>query len=298
MPQWFKNLANGKQDQILNWLLLTIELCLCSYLVLAVSLYEPTANLRNNLATVALVCAIASIYLRPPNPSPQWPYILFLASMLAFFGFNLLSVKLAAAIPGLGPAGFRRMHGPEMILLGATGLGLRTPRSAGRVLAVFLAAAGVWYLVEMAGFSWQPDAWMDDRLTLHRELHTILGMELLPVFALYFGCALMLKDRKQVFASCLGAALIGLMIFLNKSRFILLSMGYLTLPAAMVLQDKFGARRQKIAAVLIWCLVVAPALGGVWYHLASPKRKQIATAEYRIISWKYSAKIMEQSPWY
>lgn len=293
-----KYFTSAARNLYLKWLSIVIELSLSLCLALIVSLYSQAWNYCDNLTTIALVCAVASNLIVLPKAKPRWPYLMFVLGIFGFYGFNLLSVKLADPALNLGVYQSKWMHLSGLMLALAAGLGLRTRGSRARLLAVLLAATGLWYLGELATIPWRPEVWLDNRFVGSREIHTILGMELLPLFALFFACAVFLKNRKLSFASLLGAVLFGILLFLNKSRFALLTMVYVTIPTTVSLQNRFGNFRQRLAAALVWFLLIGPAVSMVWYHYAGPGRRQTTSIEYRVIAWNYVLRITEQSPWY
>ena len=59
----FQYPAREKRMLYAKWLLVVIQFCLCLYLVLAITIYKykSPANLRNNLAPVAMAVAMISI---------------------------------------------------------------------------------------------------------------------------------------------------------------------------------------------------------------------------------------------
>jgi len=290
-------LNRGFRRFLLQGLPVAAEVFLSVYLVLIISLFPDSTNYCNNLATLAAACGFGLLLLRPPKPKPDWPFWMFVLAIFGFYLLNDLAVHLAENIPDLGVSMSKWKHLPGLLLAFATGISLRTRNSAGRVLAVLLAAAGLWYLGELAGISWRPEVWQGNRYAASREYHTILAMELLPLFSVYFSYALILKSRRLALAALSGAVVIGTAIFLNKSRFVLLTMGFVTIPAAFVIQNRFGTFRQRLAEACLWIFVIAPAIGAFWYYNASPERRSSYNASLRISAWKISAQITENSTW-
>jgi hypothetical protein len=292
LPQLF---SQQNRMRYAKWLTPAIEACLALYLILLIGLYPRSVNQCNNIATITLILGVALMILVPPDKKSVWQFGVFASAVLVFYFINLVAVYLTEYIPGIGYSNSKWVHLPGLLIALTTAISVRSRRSAARLLAVLLAAAGLWYLGELVSSFWRP-VWIYNRYTGSRELPTILAMELLPLFALCLGCAALLKNRQWAFASILGAILFGALLFLTKTRFALITMAFVTIPSAFLIQNRFGKWRQRLVVALAWLLIVAPAIGFIWYHHASPKRKSLASLELRVTAWKIVLQIFEKSP--
>jgi O-antigen ligase len=273
------------------------QVFLSLYLVLIISLYPESINYCNNLSLFAFVCGVGLFILFPLREKPVWPYWVFISTIMGFYLLNVLSVHWSDNIPGIGHSTSSWKHLPGLLLALSTGISLRNRKSASRLLAVLLVVSGLWYLGEMVSMPWR-SVWQGNRYVGSREFHTILAMELLPLFSLYLSSALLVKNRRTALLALSGAVLIGVVILLNKTRFVLLTMGFVTIPSAIVLQNRFGNLRNRLAAACLWVIVIAPAIGLIWYLNASPERRSFNNASLRVAAWKISMQITEQSPGY
>jgi len=272
------------------------QVFLAVYVALLIGFYPKSFILSNNVASLAAVCGFGLFLLSPPKEKPQWPYWVFLLSTFAFYGLNVLAVRLAMDVPDMGFTSSSWKYLPELQITLATGLSLRSRKAATRVLAVLLIFSGLWYLGELASIPWR-QVWMDNRYIASRDFHTKLAMELLLLFSLFLGCAALLKNRRWALASLIGAVLMAGLMLLTKTRFTLLTMAFITIPSAILIQRNYGSLKQRIVALLIWTFIVVPAGGYIWYQLINPERKTKTTAEFRITAWKISLEIAKKEPW-
>jgi hypothetical protein len=250
----------------------------------------------NAFALFALVCAVAAIALRPR--AARWTRLhwAFVGALVAFLGVNLLAALLAEETPGVGSTDYERVHLAGVVVALATGLGVTEERRARILLWVLLAGSGLCYLAEAARLPFD-SAYLDNRFVGSRNWHTMLAMELLPVFALNLGLAASVSDVRVTALASAGAILTGLLVFMTKTRFALLTMLFVTVPAAFALQKRFGTRRRKLVAALVLFLLVAPAAGSVWYYSASGERRSPASVRTRLAGWRRSAQILARAPW-
>jgi len=294
-----KLIRNHQEKRIFfeRWLSFAAEVFLGLYLVLLISLYPESSIYCNNLATLALVCGIILLILRPPGDKPIWPYWTFIGGIAGFYLVNLLAVGLAEKIPGIGHTSSAWEHLPGLLLALTTAVSVRNRRSAGRVLAVLLIVAGLWYLGEVISLPWRYP-YFQGRFVGHRGHHTQLSKELLLLFSLYLGYAALLSNRRLAAAALFGAVLMGVLLFMTKTRFALLAMMFVTIPSVFVIQNRFGAYRRRLICALAWILIIAPAMSLIWYKTASPERKSLAHAETRIAAWKIIIQIAEKESWF
>jgi len=255
-----------------KWLTLAIEACLALYLIRLIGFYPKSFNQCNNLATAALILGAVLMIIVPPDKKSAWQFGVFTGALFAFYFINLIAVYLTDYIPGVGYSNSEMIHLPGLLIALTTATSVRSRQSATRLLTVLLVAAGLWYLGELVSIPWR-SVWIYNRYSGSRELPTILAMELLPLFSLYLGCAVLLKNHRWAFASISGVILFGVLLFLTKTKFALIIMVFITIPSTLLIQNRFGKWRQRLVMALAWLLIIAPAIGLIWYHNASPRRK-------------------------
>jgi len=287
-----------------RWLSYLVEACLAVCLALLIILYPKSYDFCNNLATLAAICALAMITLRPPADKPVWPYWAFISALVAFYGFNLLSIHLAEEVPGIGHSSSRWVHLPGLVLCLAVGLGVRNQRSAGRLIAVLLLVSGLWYLGELINIPWR-SPFLGNRFIGSREYFTVTANELLPLFALFLGSAALVKDRRLALASLSGAVMVGVLLFLTKTRSTLLVMIFVTIPLTVLVNRQFGDRlrkftgsfRQRLVILGLLVFLVAPAAAAVWYYNASPERRSLINVFSRFSAYKICFQVADKEPW-
>jgi O-antigen ligase len=73
---------------------------------------------------------------------------------------------------------------------------------------------------------------------------------------------------------------------------------FVTFPASLVLQSRFGTSKQRLAAALLTVCLVAPAGSYYWWNRAEAGRKSPANIVRRIESWQGVLKITSMSESY
>jgi hypothetical protein len=126
-----------------------LHFCLFAYVLLLV---VPRAHsLRNILLAVAAASALLLERLSPVPGGPQRWRRAFIAAAGIFVAVNLASCAAALlTTPAESAFEYRSLHIDGVLLALAFGLGVREARTAWRLLAALLVAAGVWYLLEVA----------------------------------------------------------------------------------------------------------------------------------------------------
>jgi O-antigen ligase len=255
-------------------------------------------------ALLALVCALAARILRPRRSSPvdsieqsamtRWQWV-FVGGLVSFLAVNVLAILLSDELPGMGTTNTGWTHGPGIVVALAFLLATRREALARRFVGTLLVCAGVWYAYELASHLWRwPYA--DGRFAGSRGFHTYVAMELLLLLSLYAGHAIGAKNRRVVAASSVGALLVGAFLFLANTRFTLVAMATVTLPAMLLLQKRLGNMRRRAVLAAVWLFVILPIGALVWWGGASEERLSARNASTRVGAWKVALQIAGRSP--
>lgn len=292
-------LDSSKDNKRVAWsdrLSLVTVVVLGAYFLLLILFFPETRHDQDNLATLALFLGILSVILSPPAERPAWPYWVFGGGLVCFYLLNVLSAELAPVLPGIGHTSSKWLHLPQLLLALAVGIGIRHQRHAFFLLICVLIISGLWYAGQAVSIPWREGIYMDERLMLDRGFHTKLAMELLMLFSLFLAYALLKKFGYSSLIYLAGALLFGALLFMTKTRFALLTMFFVTIPCAVLVQRKFGTMKQKIIVAGLIFFLVAPGIGGIWYLTASKARKSPRNAVIRFKYWESVAIIAKRSP--
>ncbi len=288
--------TDNKRDTLANRLSLATVVVLGVYFFLLIFFFDETRHDQDNLATLALFLGILSIILSPPRERPAWPYWVFVGGLVCFYLLNLLAVHLAPDLPDIGHTSSRMVHLPKLLLALAAGIGLRRQRHAFYLLICILVISGLGYLGEAISIPWRDGIYMHGRLMLDRGYHVRLAIELLMLFSLFMAYALLRRFGYSSLIYLAGVLLFGALLFLTKTRFALLTMFFVTIPCAVLVQRKVGTIKQKIIVAGLIFFLVAPGVGGIWYLTASKERRSPTNALLRIKAYKSVAIIAKRSP--
>lgn len=284
----------GRRDAWCRRLSVAIEVLLILYAVMLVS--WDARNTGNVIAVLAGFAALALTILRPPGKAQRRSRLIFVAGLTVFLVVNVAAVALGRDFPGLGRTGRRMAHVYSVALALAVGLGVRSPRSARRLLVAFLMAFGLWYAWEAVSMPWRRP-FLDGRLIGYRHYHTVFAMEICIVFSVALGFAAAAAKRRTAALSLLLALLAMVLLLMTKTRLALLTVTFVPVPAVLFLQGRFGAWKRRLVFVLVWVLLIGPALGLAWWSMAGKSRRSMASVHSRVEAWGASLRIFSRAPW-
>jgi len=220
---------------------------------------------------------------------------LFISLLLSFALINILSAFFAVDAEGMEFSNRSNDHYYGVAIALGLGLGLRSLISVRRMLVILLVLGGIWYSWEFLNlFIGEP--FMDGRFEGFWGYHwNTTAMMLLVLFSLNFSYSFAAQRKMSSLFSSVAAFLTGTLLFWTKSRFALLTLLIITIPCGLFLQRRVGSIRAKfVVAALVVCLIT-PMAGLLWFHKASPERKSLKNAKYRLTVWADTLKIIKES---
>ena len=86
------------------------------------------------------------------------------------------------------------------------------------------------------------------------------------------------------------------LMWLNKTRGMLLALALVAIPAGLLLQRRFGKPGQRAVAAAVWLFLLVPGVGLVWWSQASPERRSGGTIHFRVRAWRATGQVLARAP--
>ena len=285
--------AEGRRARRERVLKIVIEALLALYCIV-LALFDHT-NLRQAIPPLAALSTVVLVLVAPPRREPSRSRELFVGALVAFLLVNLAALTVLTKLPGAGRLHSKNSHVYEVALALAAGLGVRDRAMARRLLTVILVAFGVRYVLQVVSLPWCEEAFRGGRLQGVGSFATVLAMEFTVLFSLYLGSIAISRGTALALACVLAALLMTGLTLMTKTRFGLLTMVFVTLPAAIVVQKRIGTWRRRLVIALAWVLVVAPAASFCWW-CCNPGRHPMGAARGRFEAWEGAVRIAAAGP--
>lgn len=255
-------------------------------------------NQGNFLFFVALLVAIKIERDVPSAGNARDFRNLFLTLLLSFAVINILSVLLAVDAPGMTFSDRNNDYVYGLTIAAALGLGLRNMRDIDRMLLVMMVLFGVFYTAELLTLPFRVP-YKDGRFIGIREYNAnIMAMNLLMMFSIYLASFFRVKGRLFTLLCFSGAVVMCIFLFLTKTRFALLTMSFITVPTAIIIQRRFSGVKVRLMAALLIIFIFTPAASYYWWQRADAGRKSPVNIMRRIKTWQASYEIMKLSDSY
>lgn len=252
------------------------------------------------LSLLAFVLAVAATLLEPPRePLPRRRQTLFVGLLVGFLLQHWLAALLSISGPG-ADAPLSRSHflyGVTLALVIA--LWARTPAERRRLLRVFLLASALWYAAELITLP-LPLPWRqpyhDGRFVGWWSYHVVVGDMLLFTFCLHWGWLSFPRPGRLVWLSAGILPVLLVLMWLNKTRMMLLALALVVIPAGLLLQRRLGRPGQRAVVAAVWLFLLVPGVGLVWWSKASPERRSRGNIHFRVNAWRATGQVLARAP--
>lgn len=275
--------------------------CAFSLALIAALMVVPWADKAvRTLSLLAFVLAVAATLLEPPRePLPRRRQTLFVGLLVGFLLQHWLAAVFSISGPGadmpLSKSHF--LYGVPLAL--AITLWARTSADRRRLLRVFLLASAFWYAAELITLP-LPLPWRqpyhDGRFVGWWGYHTVVGYMLLFTFCLHWSWLSFPQPGRLVWLSAGILPVLLVLMWLNKTRGMLLALALVAIPAGLLLQRRFGQPGQRAVAVAVWLFLLVPGVGWVWWSQASPERRSAGNIHFRVNAWRATRQVLARAP--
>ena len=222
----------------------------------------------------------------------------FLWGLIAFAVVNVIAMILAPDLTGMDYAHRDDEYFYGAVLALSLAFGSRGRSVARELLLIFMVGSSLYIIREILFLN--PLVFTTDgRLSGLDGMHpNRLAMILLFMAATFLSGLQMMKSRITFLAGLVMFFIASYLLMLTDSRFALLTFGFVTIPATMFFQRRWGSFKQKMIVVCLIFLLLAPLGSLLWHVRANPDRRSLGNVYGRLAMWKGIAYFASEGPWY
>lgn len=247
------------------------------------------------------LAGLLTVWLERIDPHPESSRNfrrLFFCTFLFFALIHVISLLCVMDLPGLEYSKRLNHNAYGFVIALSLGMGLRDRRSIHRLFWLMLIFYGGWNIFEL--FSLSPEAFsVHGRfIGIRYSNPNAIAMVYVILFSVYLGYALTVREKRIAGLVLCGLGVTIWLLLLTKSRSSLLTVGFATVPVALITQKGQLDFKKRLAAACLVFFLIAPLLAFTWYSHAGKDRKSPETAIIRFQLWQDSLDMLVRPPWY